>query len=386
MPDPVYTLERRAWRAAGGRWLCLPGADRLATFPDRDSAEAASREAEWAVRRRANPFLCGGPLLHYQTTFDAARLFDWCLDAGLDPPGVTPDSEAWAAWWTAEHRHLTDRQRAAVWDALDRVRFFRVAEAVPGRPGHLVALPHQEEDPIQHPFHGPYRFVGSTPYMVTRNQATADDMCHMLYVNRVVQEGGYVGDNSGPDSWQPTDSDPFAGGQSAEESYRRGPTAFAEHRPVEVVAADAPWPGQDVYVVLRRHWRLEEGDNGSWRWTPTRADSCGRAVAAFDTLAAADACQARLEADARREVPSVFRFGPPHEWGTLHTGAIWGVLSELAEITFTSMWADYKAPERVWCRWWDDVLPGLTPEGVATAWDLYDKLKFYEVVAVEYRE
>jgi hypothetical protein len=109
-------------------------------------------------------------------------------------------------------------------------------------------------------------------------------------------------------------------------------------------------------------------------------------VAAFDTLAAADACQARLEAEAR-QTPSSFRFGPPHEWSDLlDSSAIWGMLSEMAPITFTSMWSDYKASDRNWCHWWDDVLPSLSAEQIQTAWSLYDRLKFYEIVPVEYRD
>jgi hypothetical protein len=130
---------------------------------------------------------------------------------------------------------------------------------------------------------------------------------------------------------------------------------------------------------------IEEAEEHFWRWSLMHAKSCGRPIAAFNTLAAADECQARLEAEARRTA-SLFRFGPPHEWGTLHATAIWGMLSEMAPIDFTSLWQDYKAPDRLWCRWWDDVVPTLTPEQIETVWSLYDRLKFYEIVAVEYRE
>ena len=99
MPDRVFTIERLNWRRTAVRWLVLPGADRVATFADRAAAEADAREREWAVRRRVNPFRCGGPFLHYLTSFDAVRLHDWFLDAGLEPPGVTADSAAWADAW-----------------------------------------------------------------------------------------------------------------------------------------------------------------------------------------------------------------------------------------------------------------------------------------------
>ena len=117
----------------------------------------------------------------------------------------------------------------------------------------------------------------------------------------------------------------------------------------------------------------------------TRAKSCGKPVVAFNTLAAADACMARLESEAR-ETAEPFRFGPPHEWSHLNSSAIWGRLSELEPIPFTSLWEDYRATDQVWIRWWDSVVPTLSAEQIAMVWSLYDKLRFYEVVAVEYRE
>ena len=148
MPGVVFTLERLNWRSATVGWLRLPGADRLQSFVDRVEAETSLRDREWELRRRINPFRCGGPYLHYQTTFDAARLHDWFLDAGLDPPGPTADSRAWAAMWDRDFPAMTHAQRAAAWKALDRVRFFRIEEGPPARPLHLVAQPHFEEDPI----------------------------------------------------------------------------------------------------------------------------------------------------------------------------------------------------------------------------------------------
>jgi hypothetical protein len=387
MPDSVYVLERLNWRAAvpRGLWLALPGADPLATFPDRPGAEALAREREWAVRRRVNPFRCGGPFLHYQTSFDAARLHDWFLDLGLVPPEPTTDSAAWAAAWELGLPQMTDAQRAAAWEVLDRVRFFRVVERPAGRRMRLVAEAHLEEDPVTFPRSGP-RYVGSTPYMLVRRRETADALCHQLYVDRLAKEGEYTGHPTDPGSWEGPDEDPFAELDQPELAVRhRLPLQFAEHRPLDLITTRDPTPGHTVYVVLRRHWRLELTDADFWRWSLTQTKTCGRAVAAFDTLAAADALIAELEAEARR-YPSPFRFGPPHEWGTLHGSGIWGVLDNLAPVEFANAWADYTAPDRLWARWWDEAVPGLTADEIATAWGLYDRLKFYEVVAVEYRE
>ena len=112
--------------------------------------------------------------------------------------------------------------------------------------------------------------------------------------------------------------------------------------------------------------------------------ACGRAEAAYDTLTAADAAVARLEAEART-TPSPFRFGPPHEWGHYQAGHIWGVLSDMAPIKFAGVW-DYWAPDVLWSRWWDENLPSLTANDIQTTWALYEWLRFYEVVEVEYRD
>jgi hypothetical protein len=95
---------------------------------------------------------------------------------------------------------------------------------------------------------------------------------------------------------------------------------------------------------------------------------------------------ARLEAEAR-DYPSPFRFGSHLGWGRLDASAAFGVLSELAPLNdFAALWNDYKPPDRVWNEWWDAARPTLTPEQIETAWGLFETLKFYEVVAVEFRE
>jgi hypothetical protein len=386
MAGPVYVLERLAWRRHADRFLVVPGADPVRTFAERGAAEATARESEWAVRRRVNPFRCGGPRLHYQTAFDAARLFDWCLDHELDPPEVTPASATWAAWWDAQQAGFTDAQRAAVWEVLDRVRFYRIAESAPAEPMHLVALPHFELDPITLNLFGRRQYVGATPFMLVRSPGTAAVMCHELYITGVARLGEYVGSLPAQFQWEHADPDPVDPEPAADRmNYEHDPDFYAEHVPLALGSPEPPTPGRDVFVVLRRAWRTEEGPRGSWRWRQTEARTCGRAVAAFGTQAAADAHMARLEAEARDD-PSPFRFGSHLEWGRLDASTAYGMLSALAPMDFTSLWNDYRAPDRVWNEWWDAAVPDLTAEQQATAWELFEKLKFYEVVAVEFRE
>jgi len=380
MSTTIFSLERRNWRQARGLWLSLPGSDRVATFHDRAEADAEAREREWSIRRRLNPFQCGGPLLHYQTSFDAARLFDWCLDAGLDPPGLTNDSRIWADWWAVHRDDMTLAQRASVWEALDRVRFFQVRECERGMACHLVATQEYAHDAADD--WGLWRYVGCVPYMLMRRSADADSLCHQLFLDNLARHGGYVGEAPPPDAWQIQDSDPFEDAIRYSEQWRQ---SHAERRPLDLIAKKPLHAGQLIYVVLRRPWVYEEPDSHFWRWSLTRGKSCGRPIAAFDTLAAADELQAQLESEAR-QTSSLFRFGPPHEWGTLHPSDLFGVLTEISRIDFTSMWTDYFAPDHNWCRWWDSVVPTLRQEEIELVWSLYDRLRFYEIVEVEYRE
>ena len=384
MPEPVYTLHRLVWRRHADGWLNLPGSDPVRTYSDRAIAEAAAGEMEWDIRGRINPFRCGGPRLHYQTAFDAARLFDWCLDHSLDPPGVTPESATWSAWWDDHQKAFTPAQRAAVWEVLDRVRFFRVEESGMSASMHLVALPHFESDPI--PSYGPERYVGCTPYMLVRRTDTADGLCHELYIDRLALVGEFGNVPAGDPSWRVPEPDPFETIKQEFASYGPDPTYFPEHRPLGLTSARPPIPGREVFVVLRRGWRIEEGgESGSWRWSPTHAKSCGRPVVAFGTQAAADAHMAKLEAEAR-SYASPYRFGTHLEWGTTPASWAWGTLSELSPIDFTNLWTDYTGTDRLWYEWWDAAVPNLTADQVETAWGLFENLRFYEVVAVEFRE
>lgn len=385
MHKPSYIVERFLWQQAGDFWLLIPGADRIETFGNRAEADAFCRELEWNIRRQINPFTCGGPFLHYQTRFDAARLFDWCLDAGLDPPMPTHGYASWANWWEREHKHFSDLQRVAMWEALDRVRFFHVREREAGLSGHLVAIPHEEENPFSSLPDRWHEYVGSSPYMFMCSASAADDMCQELYVNGLARQYGFVGSSHDQHSWERIDVDPFH--QFASTALPGGSLfhEYAERRPLNLIVQGSLHSGQDLFVVLRRTWRLEPAADGCWRWSMTRAKTCGKPVVAFDTLTAADACMAQLEGEAR-EMVEPFRFGPPHEWSHLNSSAIWGMLSDLKPIPFTSLWEDYRATDQVWVRWWDSIVPSLTAEQIAMVWSLYDRLRFYEVVAVEYRE
>jgi hypothetical protein len=138
--ETVFVVERLNWRCYGDGCARLPGTTRLQSFPTYGEAEADRRRREAAAREQINPFLCGGPALHYQTSLDEGRLHDWLIDAGLTPPKLRKGRPVnWAGWWRHAHSELTALQREKVWEALDKIHFFEAVER-PQRPVVYVVV------------------------------------------------------------------------------------------------------------------------------------------------------------------------------------------------------------------------------------------------------
>ncbi|HEY1192231.1 MAG TPA: hypothetical protein VGE74_31695, partial [Gemmata sp.] len=134
-----FVLKRLNWiEYYGGTWERQPGAREVASFDTFDAADAARAAHENACRKSVNPFTCGAGV-HFWTHLDEPRLRDWLMDHGIDPPapkkGGTTD---WAGWWAKQHKKLSDEKRFAVWEVLDKVRFYAVAEEPVRAVGYAV--------------------------------------------------------------------------------------------------------------------------------------------------------------------------------------------------------------------------------------------------------
>ena len=126
---------------AGDTYYCPDGpgeGNPVKLFADWHRAESFRRQKEQESRAEVNPFAYrvpqqpfGEPCLEDHTSFDAARFHDWLLDAGLEPPAPDAKGNAnWPAWWDERAPHMTDLQKAKVWEALDKVRFYEVVEVI----------------------------------------------------------------------------------------------------------------------------------------------------------------------------------------------------------------------------------------------------------------
>jgi hypothetical protein len=120
----------------------VPRTEVVATFADHEAAvrDCRTREAEVRSRPGVNPFQHGGGALFSQTSFPAPVLCDWLLDHGFEPPPLAPDvpHADWVAWWDLFSGLWTAEQRALVYEALDKVRFFEVAEESAANKAYVV--------------------------------------------------------------------------------------------------------------------------------------------------------------------------------------------------------------------------------------------------------
>jgi len=145
---PGDPAPRKAWVVQELSWRFLSNGDpfrlddgepghAVRLFASRGGAEAAARALELDARRGKNPFhhqAAGGHGRLGPFTSDERALLAVLRREGLAPPAYSDDlprfvdEEPWAAWWDVEAPKWDEARRTRVWDALDRVRFFRVVE------------------------------------------------------------------------------------------------------------------------------------------------------------------------------------------------------------------------------------------------------------------
>jgi hypothetical protein len=136
-----FVVKRLKWAEHyGGKRTRQPGEVAVKSFASFEEAEAERAKREEEYRKAVNPFDCG-TAVHYWSHLDEPRLRDWLMDHGIDPPKPNKDGTTnWSDWWKKNQKKLGPERRAAVWEALDKVRFFAVREE-PARPvGYAVVM------------------------------------------------------------------------------------------------------------------------------------------------------------------------------------------------------------------------------------------------------
>jgi hypothetical protein len=128
----------------GGAPVCPAKSRLMKAFTDPLAAERYRQEVECGIRTpppQANPFhgfreyfIEGRRLqkLTDLTSFPEPIFADWLMDCNLTPPKLPSSGELprrdWADWWDANAPRMTDYQRARIWQALDKLRFFEIVE------------------------------------------------------------------------------------------------------------------------------------------------------------------------------------------------------------------------------------------------------------------
>jgi hypothetical protein len=124
---------------------------------------------------------------------------------------------------------------------------------------------------------------------------------------------------------------------------------------------------QSVYVVLRIHWEYNDEDYN-------RGPEGGAAHAAFRNRERAEAERERLERAARAEWESPFRL--EHSWH-----AATSLSEEALRAAIDELNLPQPDGEGYWHDWWDSHVR--THPQCSAVWNLFDRVRFYEVVATE---
>lgn len=383
-----FTVRRLNWQAVPGpgpAFVRLPGATPLAEFDTPDAAYFDWGRRELAVRRGVNPFRCGAGLAAV-TTLPAFALRDWLLDAGVRPP--KSDSFArtrWAEWWDAAASGWSPDQRAKVWEALDKLRFYDVIPRPADASVFVVATAGVNDLAIRAHRH----LEGGNLHQAFRRRADAEAYRDLL---QEAQFGPQWGGNRRPSrnpfrAWEP---EPEPANESrvhvAEVLYPDGVRA-ASGGSVFVVArigldAESATFSDEMPVEPLTSFRvsvLRSPSQRDWYYwdADTERDPPEELVvpeAAFADRSAAEAFAAAADRDFRR-------FVNPFALSDL---AGWVNRRWLGTERLAAFGPEFPRPDRrtadALARWWARHVDPLSDDPFHAAWDIFHRLRFYRVV------
>ena len=133
MSNRHYLVREQTWVNPTDTfyWLIPERTEVVATFAHYEGALADCRRREEETRWPTNPFRYGHTMF-YRSSLDAPRLHDWLLDHGIEPPVRTDERDPtpleWEEWWSQNIGTFSDTENAAVWEAINKVRFFDVVD------------------------------------------------------------------------------------------------------------------------------------------------------------------------------------------------------------------------------------------------------------------
>jgi hypothetical protein len=390
-----YVVRRLNWQEpTPGRFIRLPGWHEVAAFDTFEAAEVDRRGREAEVRVMVNPFACGDAFAEL-TALPAPLLYDWLMDAGLDPPPPDAPLVEWGRWWAAAGPGMSDGQRARTWEGLHVLRLYETAE----RPAvkALYALIETTWDYDEDEYDGTIsRYDGGR--VVSAFRAAADAAREFAGCGAIAEEE--YDERFVTGAAREAGRDPFRDPKPAGFRHRLSevvpPGGVAAVSPCEVVSVPvlskrSIGGGRTAFHVVRLSWAWSEERPGRF-WRPS-ASEVGVPVAAFLDRPAAEVFAWELDAAARAYL-NPFRFGHPVHHTSIEQFGYRAMLRDVGLVPPADDWqfappyiereADAFLGEGSpsWYDWWAATADGMTRDQRDTVRDLLDRLRFHMVVEV----
>jgi hypothetical protein len=130
--DAIFENSAAAWsylQPERGGW-----GGPVQAFSARSRAEDDCRARRRALLEQTNPFQVFGGTLDRYSTLPPDQFRDRLAGLGLSPPD-SDSSSTWARWWKSNRRGLKAEQLLGLFEAIDRVSPFDVAELPPPASG-----------------------------------------------------------------------------------------------------------------------------------------------------------------------------------------------------------------------------------------------------------
>ncbi len=383
MSSRHYLVRERTWvnPADSFYWSIPERTEVVATFANYEEAVADCRRREEETRWPVNPFRYGNTMF-YRSSLDAPRLHDWLLDHGIEPPARTDERDPtpieWEEWWSQNIGTLSDSESATVWEAMDKVRFFDVADEPARTKAYVIVriqftsddLNFVEADPeggrIQIAFYEKSKADWHCRQRNTESQAeeTDNDSHDLDYVDYVDRIGELNGEQMAIDE--------------------------AIYFEVAEVPLEPGLKSESLYLVTRACI-----GNAGYTINQMGANNGSRVpLKAFANRADADVYRAELERRAWRTVNPFHLVCAESNWAfaalfDVNDDRLPNGMSE-QQIVLAVQKLGLNAPRLVdndisddWVSWWDAIAPLLSDEQFAEIWNIFSGFRLFEVVEVE---
>ncbi len=377
-----YLVREQTWvnPADAFYWLIPERTEVVATFANYEEAVADCRRREEETRWPVNPFRYGGTMF-YRSSLDAPRLHDWLLDHDIEPPVRTDERDPtpleWEEWWSQNIGTLSETERTTVWEALDKVRFFDVADEPARTKAYVIVQIQFTSDDENYIEADP---EGGSIQVTFYEKSKADWHCRQRNAESQAAEA----DNDSHD----IDYVDYVGriGELNGEQMVIDEAIYFE---VLEVPLEPGLKSESLYLVTRAcisdaGYTIDQNGANNGSRVPLKA---------FANRADADVYRAELERRAWRTVNPFRLVCAESGWTFLglfdaNDDRLPNGMSE-QQIVLAVQKLGLNAPRPVnrydsgdWIGWWDATAPLLSDEQYTEIWDIFSGFRLFEIVEV----